>query len=332
MGMTLLQIADRLTTEADAYRYMEELRWGDGDPVCPHCDHLGASFITPANGVSRKTRTGAMSERRVWRCLSCRKQFSVITGTVFHGTKVSLRIWLLVFFEMCCSKNGVAAREIERKYGVCSRTAWFMMHRIREAMKGDALIETMRGTIVADETWIGGEPFNRHGGHRHHTNPTAVPIEPGRPRPHTDKTTVFSLINATTGEVRSRIIPDVTGMTLRKVISEQVDMAGSRLMTDGGKGYRQFSRDFLSHDWVDHRSGEYVWGDVTTNQLEGFFSQLKRSVDGTHHHVSVEHLPRYLAEYDYRYTTRKLSDTARMSALMGQVGGKRLTYKRVMGS
>ncbi len=103
-----------------------------------------------------------MSERRVWRCFTCRKQFSVLTGTIFHGTKVPIRTWVLVIFEMCASKNGVAAREVERKYGVCARTAWHMMHRIREAMKNDTLVATMRGTIVADETWIGGDPKNRH--------------------------------------------------------------------------------------------------------------------------------------------------------------------------
>lgn len=202
LALTLLQIADRLGSEADAYRYMESLRWGEGEPVCPHCDNVGASYIRPLKGVSRKTRTGANSERRVWRCFSCRKQFSVITGTIFHGTKVSLRIWILVFFEMCLSKNGVAAREVERKYGVCSRTAWFMLHRIREAMKSDALAQTMRGTIQADETWIGGDPANRHGGDKSHLGKphVAVAIVPGTPKKrHSDKTIVFSLINATTG-------------------------------------------------------------------------------------------------------------------------------------
>ncbi len=162
MGMTVLQLADRLRSEADAYLFLEELRWGSSDPICPHCDSLGASYIRPLNGASRKTRTGAMSERRVWRCFTCRKQFSVLTGTIFHGTKVPIRTWVLVIFEMCASKNGVAAREVERKYGVCARTAWHMMHRIREAMKNDTLVATMRGTIVADETWIGGDPKNRH--------------------------------------------------------------------------------------------------------------------------------------------------------------------------
>ncbi len=128
MKLTVVQIADRLRSEADAYRYLEELRWGEGEPGCPHCGETGATYIQPTNGVSRKTRTGEMSERRVWRCVHCRKQFSVITGTVFHGTKVPLRTWVLVVFEMVSSKNGISAREVERKYGVCPRTAWHMMH------------------------------------------------------------------------------------------------------------------------------------------------------------------------------------------------------------
>src|SRR5581483_8828656 len=148
-------------TEADAYMLMEKLRW-NGEPVCPHCGSLGAYYIRPLNGVSRATRTGAASQRRVWKCSACRKQFSVLTGTIFHGSKVSLRTWLFVVFEMCANKNGIAAREIERKYDVSPKTAWFMVHRIREAMKREPLAGMLRGTIVADETYIGGEPKNKH--------------------------------------------------------------------------------------------------------------------------------------------------------------------------
>lgn len=324
MKLTVPKIAERLQTEADAYLLMEELRWGDGEPICPHCDNIGASYIQPTNGVSRKTRTGAMSERRVWRCLSCRKQFSVLTGTIFHGTKVPLRTWVLVVFEMCASKNGIAAREVERKYGVCARTAWHMMHRIREAMTNDVLITTMRGTIVADETWIGGNPVNRH--QRRYVEP--VPVIPGE-NLLTDKTNVLSLVNAETGEVRSRIIPDVSGATLRKVIAEQVDMAGSVLHTDQSKSYLPLAAEFIAHEAVNHSEGEYVRGVVSTNKAENYFSQLKRSIDGTHHRISREHLPRYLAEFDYRFSTRKMSDTARMHALMGRVAGRRLSYKRI---
>jgi transposase-like protein len=313
---TIASLSREITTEAEAYSYLEHLRWGDS-PICAHCHGSDVFLITPKNGVSRATRTGAQSERRVWKCRECGQQFSVLTGTIMHRTKISVRTWVLVFFEFVASKNGMAAREVERKYGVCPRTAWFMLQRIREAMTGDGPLSTMRGTIVADETWVGGDPGNRHN-RKFYSNFSTK----------TDKTTVFSLINAGTGEVRSRVVPNVTGHMMRKAIAEQVDVAGSVLHTDAAMHYRQLGQEFLRHEWVDHSAREYVRGDVSTNRAEGYFAQLKRSLDGTHHHVSKTHLSRYLAEFDFRYLTCKVSDAARMAHLLGQVEG-RLTYKRV---
>jgi transposase-like protein len=331
--ISVISLADKIETDADAYRFLEELRWGD-KPVCPHCgDDERCHFLNPENGVSRKTRTGNASQRRVWFCGACRKQFSALTGTIFHGSKVSVRKWLFVFFEVCSSKNGVAAREIERKYDVTAKTAWFMLHRIREAMRRDPLAGMMKGTIVADETWIGGDPKNKHESKcRRDGDRTLKPVRPGVDvgNVKSKKTTVLSLIDKQTGEVRSRVVPDVSGASLRQVMAEQVDL-GSHLETDGGKAYKGIGNEFASHQYVDHSSGEYVRGTVSTNVAEGYFLQLKRSIDGTHHHVSVEHLPRYLAEFDYRNSTRKLSDTARMERLMGQVEGRRLTYRRTLG-
>jgi transposase-like protein len=273
-----------------------------------------------------------MSQRRVWRCVGCAKQFSVLTDTPFHGTKITIRKWVFVIFEMCASKNGVSAREVERKYGLCPRTAWFMMHRIREAMKADNLV-SLAGTVVADETFIGGDPQRMNSATRRRSEGQPERITPGsRPNAHTAKTPVLSLVNTTTGEVRSRVVPDVTGHTLRKAIAEQVDMSRSHLRTDEGSWYRQLGTEFLSHKTVNHSAGQYVRYEdrevVTSNAAENFFSQLKRSLDGTHHHVSRVHLSRYLAEFDYRFSTRKVSDTARMAHLLSQVGGRRLTYQR----
>jgi transposase-like protein len=323
--LSVIAIADRIQTEADAYTFMEQLRWGDNGPRCPHCDNERAYLLTPENGVSRKTRTGAASFRKVWKCASCRKQFSVTTGTIFHGSKISLRKWLFVVYEMCANKNGVAAREIERKYDVTNKTAWFMLHRIRYAMEAGPLSDMMRGTVVADETYIGGKFDKMHASKR--KNYTA-----GRAGGPFDKTPVLSLISAETGEVRSRVLPRVDGANLRKAIAEQVDMPNTTLHTDKLSSYNVVGREVAAHHAVDHKAGEYVRGDVSTNKAENFFSQLKRSIDGTHHHVSTEHLPRYLAEFDYRYSTRELSDSARTRRLMGQVGGRRLTYKRIAGS
>lgn len=131
----LVRMAEEIPDEASAYEYLEKLRWPSGTPVCPHCENEGANFIKPRGGTTRRTRTGAQTARRLWQCKKCRKQFSAMTGTIFHGSKVPLRTWLMVVFEMCANQNGMAAREIERKHGVAPKTAWFMAHRIREAMK-----------------------------------------------------------------------------------------------------------------------------------------------------------------------------------------------------
>ena len=248
----------------------------------------------------------------------------MITGTVFHGSKVSLRTWLFVVFEMAANKNGFAAREIERKYGVAPKTAWFMAHRIREAMANRAPGSLLVGTIVADETWIGGDPKN------HHWKPIEPELlKPGHSRVRTDKTPVVSLVSVETGEVRSRVVADVTGRTLRKVIEQQVDIANSHLQTDAASAYLPVGREFLSHQSVAHERGEYVRDGVTTNRLEGYFAQMKRSIDGTHHHVSKVHLHRYVSEFDFRYSTCKDTDAVRMARLMGQTGGRRLRYRDV---
>ncbi len=156
----MIGLVERIPDEASAYAFFEEMRW-NGIPECPHCDSGEVSFMHPENGTSRKTRTGATTQRRVWQCRSCRKQFSVLTGTVMHATKIPVRKWVFVLFEMVSNKNGVAAREIERRYDLTPKAAWFMLHRIREAMKVGPLAAALSGTIVADETWIGGKPSNR---------------------------------------------------------------------------------------------------------------------------------------------------------------------------
>jgi transposase-like protein len=346
VGLSVVQIAARIRTEGDAYRYMERLRWGDGPAPCPHCHATDTAYIKPRNGRSRATRTGAMSERRVWRCRECRRQFSAITGTVFHGTKVPLRTWVLVVFEMAASKNGVSAREVGRKHGVCPRTAWFMMHRIREAMAERGPVQAMAGVVEADETFIGGRVGNRHKSKRRRPVVLAQSDGPqmilpglGRPVPTrgpggpVGKTPVLSLISVETGQARSVVIPDVTGATLRKAIAERVRMSDTVLHTDEHKGYKWLASELAGHETVNHSKDEYVRytgaGIVTTNRAEGFFSQLKRSLDGTHHHVSREHLHRYLAEFDYRYSTRRVSDADRMAEMVRRSEGRRLAYRQV---
>jgi len=337
VNLTLATLRKRVTDEESAYVLMEELRWPDG-PECPHCGATKAYFLTPKDTAGRRSGPGAKrSVRRVWKCASCRKQFSVLTGTIFHGTKVPLVDWLQVMVLMSASKNGIAAREVERLIGVTPETAWFMMHRLREAMRRQGVLAPFSGVVVADETYIGGHKRNKHNSVRNSQTPVRVVpgTHPHNDGPHTGKTTVLSLIDADTGEVRSKVIPDVTGATLRKAIAEQADMPNTELYTDEALGYTAFASEMAAHKTVNHAQDEYVRREkdgtvVTTNMAEGYFSQLKRSLDGTFHHVSREHLQRYLDEFDFRYTTRQLSDAQRLQKIANGAEGRRLTYKRVI--
>ncbi|MHB8682056.1 MAG: IS1595 family transposase [Acidimicrobiales bacterium] len=332
MELNLSTLAKHFSDEEAAWELVEHLRWPAG-PICPHCGDVGrAYFLKPRNG-NRTTSTGRVSYRRLWKCAKCRKPFSVLVGTIFERSQVPLSKWLLALYLMSASKNGIAANELRRVIGVTQPAAWFMLHRLREAMRV-ASFTTMRGTIVADEVWIGGDPGRMNAKTRARWEGRQAepePITPGaRPNQRTAKTPVLSLINASTGEVRSQVVPDVTGATLRKVIAQHVDMAVSVLWTDEGSWYEQIGREFREHATVNHSAEEYVGRrGQSTNRAEGFFAQLTRSIDGTHHHVSREHLHRYLAEHDFRFSTCKMSDSARMERIINQAEGRRLTYRRV---
>jgi transposase-like protein len=325
--LTLREINKRVESEADAYGLLEQLRWPDG-PVCPHCGNTKAYFLKPANGTTRATGPKkTMSQRRVWKCAACRKQFSVLTGTIFHGTKVPIQTWLMVMVQMCSAKNGISAREVERMHGVTPETAWFMLHRLREAMKRDPLAGVLRGTIVADETWVGGDPKNVHASKLAALRPEKIDAGEGRPNQHTDKTPVLALVNRETGEVVTEVVTSVNAGNIGKFLGHNVDITNSVLHTDESRVYWPVGAQFESHETVNHSQGEYVLGNVSTNRAEGFFGQLKRSIDGTHHHVSPEHLHRYVNEFAFRYSTCKLDDGVRLQRMVDQAAGRRLSYK-----
>ncbi|MEX2269355.1 MAG: IS1595 family transposase [Acidimicrobiia bacterium] len=314
-------LSAKITDEASAYELLEQMRW-DGKPVCPHCGSVAKHyFLNPQNG-GRKTRTGNVSPRRVWKCKDCRKQFSALTGTIMEGSKVKVGTWLHVMYRMCSSKNGISSREVQRDYGISMEAAWFLTHRIREAMKRDPIAGMLRGTIVADETWIGPNPKNFRKGKRFQANHAKGE----------HKTPVLSLVNHETGEVRSEVVRDVTASSLRSVIEREVDLPATVLHTDESTPYVRIGWKAAGHETVTHSQSNYVSATgATTNHAEGYFAQLKRSLDGTFHAVSREHLHRYLAQFDYLYSTRKLSDSERMARLMGQTRGRRLTYRPMIG-
>jgi transposase-like protein len=206
---SISRLAELIPTETDAYKFLEELRWGGEPPACPKCGVVGDTyFIQPANGSTRRTRTGSMSPRRVWRCRACKKQFSVLTDTLFHGTRIPVRTWIFVIFDFCSAKNSMSAWEVSRKYEITNESAWHMLHRIREVMKREPLAALFSGTVASDETYIGGKPSNRSKSAR-----AARYAKTGGNYATSDKTIVLALVDTDSREVRSRVIADVKKAT-----------------------------------------------------------------------------------------------------------------------
>jgi hypothetical protein len=246
-------------------------------------------------------------------------------GTVFERSKVPLNKWVLANHLLCSSKKGISGHQMARMLGVTYKTAWFMMHRIREAMK-DTHPGPMGGfgeTIEADETYVGGKIKNRSNKQRRY-----MVAQEGRPSLKS-KEAVVSLVERG-GRVRSFHVANVNGNTLRHVLVTNADR-GSWLMTDDHNGYKAVGTEYVGHGVVAHSKGEYGRAGVFhTNTIEGYFSILKRGIIGVYHHVSKAHLQRYCTEFDFRYNTRKLNDFERAeTALLGAVG-KRLTYRRTV--
>lgn len=283
--------------EGAAFKYLEGIRWTHG-PVCPHCGTVGRAY--------------ALKRPHLYRCgeKGCRKDFSVRVGTVFESSRIPLHKFLMAAYLICASKKGMSSKQVERMLGVTYKTAWFMTHRLREAMQegGRGMLGDAGEPVEVDETFWGNNK---------------KPGQKGRGYAH--KMKVLSLVERD-GEKRSFHIPNVTAQTLRPILKAQI-AAKARLMTDEAFAYTKVGREFAEHGVVNHGSGEYSRGDVTTNTVESSFALLKRGLYGTFHHVGEQHLQRYATEFDFRWNQRKVSDGERAAALLGQIGGKRLMYR-----
>lgn len=315
--LTLSKLPKYLADEDSAWELLERLRWPKGEVVCPHCgvvskDHY---FIKSRSG-ERKTAKGTVTYRRLWRCRDCKQQFSVLVGTIFESSKVPVSKWLLALWLMAAGKNGVSALELQRHLQVSYQTAWHMSHRLREAMTREPLHSLWTGTVIADETYVGGDPKNRHASDRRDSR-----------KGKTDKIPVVALVNKETGQVRARVIAKVNGKNLRNMLNETCNPKESHLVTDAALVYTPIGGMYLSHETVNHSAGEYVRDGITTNDAESFFAQFKRSLDGTHHNVSEEHLQRYASEFEFRWNTSKMSDGQRVAALIDGSVAKRLPYR-----
>jgi transposase-like protein len=225
--------------------------------------------------------------------------------------------WLQATYLLCASKKGCSAHQLHRMLGVTYKTAWFMFHRIREAMAPGGDLSPLGGegkAVEADETYVGGLEKNKHAKDRKHLGRGGV-----------GKQIVLSLVERG-GKVRSRHVQHVTADTLRPILAEQLH-ASSRLMTDEARQYIPLGKEFAEHQAVNHGIGEYVRGDAHTNSVEGYFSIFKRGMKGVYQHCSADHLRRYLSEFDFRYNERQISDLERANVALAGIVGKRLTYR-----
>jgi transposase-like protein len=310
--------APQFADEDAAIAYVEAWLWPDG-PACPHCGTIGEA----SRSKGKTTRPG------LWNCRACRKPFTVRMGTIFESSHVPMRIWLQAIYLICSSKKGISTRQIQRTLGGSMKTAWFLMHRIREAMKDDGSTGPLGGegaVVESDETYTvykeGGPTWILHPEHGWQKR-----------RSGSDRVPVVTLVERG-GRARSHKVENVTAETLRNVVVNGTD-AKSRLMTDELRAYRRIGRNFAGHDSVNHSEEEWArkLPDGTkahTNTVEGFFSILKRGIYGCYFHVSEQHLHRYLAEFDFRYSNRErlgVDDAARADRALVGAKGKRLTYQ-----
>jgi transposase-like protein len=294
--------------ENKARAYLEKQRWPNG-AYCPHCGD--SENVTRMKGKSH--RPG------LFQCNSCRKTFTVTVGTLYERSKIPLHKWLFATHMLSASKKGMSAHQLHRMLGVTYKTAWFMAHRIREAMnEPDPGPMGGKDKIVeADETYFGGNKGEweyRSGlGWR-------------RKRGYAGKRAVVSLVERG-GNVRSFHVDKANGETIRKILFTNV-YRDTKLMTDESMLYRKPGKQYASHQRVNHGMREYARGDVSTNTIEGYFSIFKRGMKGVYQHCGEQHLKRYLSEFDFRYNTRDLTDSERADLALKGITGKRLTYRR----
>ncbi|EAQ37065.1 ISSpo8, transposase [Nitrobacter sp. Nb-311A] len=294
--------------EAAAFRHLEKLLWGNG-VICPKCGEVDrAGRLEGVRGKNGKARLG------LWKCYGCRKQFTVRVGTVFESAHIPLHKCLQAVHLMVSSKKGVSSHQLHRILEIQYKSAWFLAHRIREAMR-DGKLAPMGGEgkiIEADETFTGrlaGQPKNKKGGWAHKNVVLTLVERGGIARSfHVDGTRVADIVPIVRANIRRE----------------------SSLMTDEARHYISVGKEFASHDSVNHKEEEYVRGNVSTNTVEGYYSIFKRGMKGVYQHCSEKHLHRYLAEFDFRYSNRialGVDDQDRADEAIRGMVGKRLTYR-----
>jgi transposase-like protein len=324
---SLIQVLDFFKDETTCINYLAASRWGD-KPSCPHCGNVGA-YVT----------------NRGFKCKSkeCGKKFSVTTGTIFENTKISLRTWFAAMYLCTAHKKGISSLQLHRDLNITQKTAWFLLHRIREMLANNAA-EQFNGQVEVDETFIGGKNKNRHANKK---------IEGSQGRSAADKTAVVGIAQKQIVELVERdhkvvsgkkviekivkqhskvsvkVVKNTDAETLQSFMVENV-ATGSKVVTDSYRSYNGLDASF-QHVAIKHTEGNYITiGEDHTNTIEGFWSLLKRGIVGIYHNVSPKHLHRYCNEFGFRYNSREFTDPNRFVNSFNQVNNVRLTYKKLI--
>jgi len=280
---------------------LEAIRWPDG-PICPHCGNCEGIY----------TIQGKSTRKGLYKCAECRKPFTVTVGTLFERSHIPLNKWLHAVHLLCASKKGMSSHQIHRMLEVTYKTAWFMTHRIREAMKDPKFTSMLGGggkIVEIDETYWG----NKSDKPRNH-----------RGMNHKEK--IFSLVERG-GQIRSFHVESVKGSTLKPILFEQIAQ-DTHIVSDDFGCYRDLNLYFAEHSIVNHQAHEYARGRIYTNTVENYYSILKRGLRGVYQHVGKQHLRRYVGEFDFRYNTRDLTDKQRTALALQGISGKRLLYTK----
>lgn len=306
---TLLEAVKYFADPDVAHQFVTLLRWPNGAVCCPRCD---------------STRHSYLAARRVWKCLSCKKQFSVKVGTIFEDSPLSLSKWLPAMWQLSNCKNGISSYELARALGVTQKTAWFMLARIRLAMQAKSF-RKIGGTVEVDETYIGGKSRFMHKSRRDRVN-----MKQGKN--NAGKVAVMGLLDRHgkdgVSQIRMEVLGGLKKRSFQSHVREHVEV-GSNIYTDAFLSYRGLDGDY-THAFIDHAE-TYVDGQVHTNGCENFWSLLKRAIKGTYVAVEPFHLFRYLDEQAFRFNNRTLDDAGRFLLAAASIFGKRVTYKQLIG-
>jgi transposase-like protein len=297
---TLLQAVSYFSDQERAFDFVKDIRWPDDRVACPWCGQVEPSFL---------------ATRRIWKCKGCKRQFSLKVGTIFEDSPLGWDKWVPAVWLLANSKNSVSSHELGRALGVTQKTAWFMLHRIRDAMATGSFAR-VSGIVEVDETYVGGLGKFMHKDARSKLTGTGG----------TDKAIVQGARHREAGQVRATVVEATDAATLQGTVRSWVE-PGSAVFTDQHVSYRGLEVDY-AHKTVDH-SREYVSGIVHTNGIENFWSLLKRALKGTQTHVDRVHLDRYVTERTFAYNHRDDSDLTRLRAAIAGAGGRRLTWARL---